>query len=198
MTADTPYRIQRPIYDGGLVFEIEKEKFIEREYAFCSMTMVWIGIFLESLTNHIIAETVPYKLLAISLIENPRLIYEQLSLQRKQIKSELSKKLIVLFNNQIDDKCISLIEEITSNRNWIVHDKPLDYYSDENGYSFDYYSIKPISKKELSYDVLIPKLLEFEAVLKLIIDRFQDKITLDIERSQLSFEYLIGAVEAEQ
>jgi hypothetical protein len=110
------------------VFEI-----MNKESCVIGMLMAWSVITIESLVNHVIAEIIPNKLLAIKAIEFPKEIVSGDKFN-KNCKSELAKKIIII--NDGNDNIIDIIstaDKLSNNRNSIVHDKPFELIDHENG-----------------------------------------------------------------
>ncbi|HMW46918.1 MAG TPA: hypothetical protein PKD17_03350 [Cellvibrionaceae bacterium] len=112
------------------VFLMDGEK---KESCLVGMLMVWSVVTLESLINHAIAESINNELTAKLAIEHPGQITEKIK-PRVNAKSELAKKLLILNDDSEDiSKLLEIAEQLSERRNHIVHDKPFDHCTDEDG-----------------------------------------------------------------
>ena len=125
LTKGTPFRTEPIIKNGNIVFSIDAYENMEREKVIISMFLTWSEIAIESLVNHIIAETTNDKEKAIGYIERPKIQTQITNLIRKP-KSELSCKLIILYGKEEDESVYEISDKIAFIRNQIIHDKPFD------------------------------------------------------------------------
>ena len=123
-TLDSEYG-QHPRHSFGFyAFDLDKAKWMGKECCVVGMVIVWSVITLESLINHVIAEVINNRLLAVLAIEFPGNITDKVG-GDKTPKSDLAKKIRILNQGNIDDKkMIELANNLSRIRNEIVHDKP--------------------------------------------------------------------------
>ncbi|WP_299011761.1 hypothetical protein [uncultured Shewanella sp.] len=114
--------------NGGHPFPFDTVKYdaMEKESCIVGMVMAWSVITLESLVNHLLAERLNNKNLAVMAIEYPRQITDKLKIA-KSARSELAKKLIILADSEEENsQFTSLADELSETRNLILHDKPFE------------------------------------------------------------------------
>lgn len=130
------------------------------------MTMVWSLIAIESLVNHVIADCLDNKVVAISVIENPNNIISSISLKCEdkkedlsRLKSELVKKLMILNQQKVVDGEMMAVfkaaQEISDLRNAIVHNKPISIIDFQDGdvevFEYTKYSDRKVEVSRLKY-----------------------------------------------
>jgi len=119
--------------DKDIFFNCKQYDIDQKESCAVGMIKVWCVITLESMINHAIAHIIEDKEKAIRAIEFPKnFLKKELSFRSK--KSELSCKIVIL-NNGFDgiEKLVEYAECLSSERNLIVHDKPLEFTQYEDG-----------------------------------------------------------------
>ena len=125
-THDSDFR-ERSINNGPVFpFNSLKYEAMKKESCMVGMTMAWSVICIESLINHALAENIDDRDVAIKAIEYPGTVVKKFTIP-KSIRSELSKKIIILANNEKQSHKFALIaDELSDTRNLIVHDKPFE------------------------------------------------------------------------
>jgi hypothetical protein len=121
--------------NGGPPFPFDAVKYdtMEKESCIVGMVMAWSVITLESIVNHLLAESINNRTAAIMAIEYPGQITDKLKIA-KSSRSELARKLVILADNdEQGTQCIALADELSETRNLIVHDKPFDLSEFEDG-----------------------------------------------------------------
>lgn len=130
-------------------FDVTAFDTMQRESCLIGMLMAWSVVFLESLANHILAENLNNRLVAITSIEKPKSI-----LPKFNSRSELAVK-IILINDQkeVDRKILETADSLADQRNRIVHDKP--FWLDRDSGEIVNYSNRGVSgSKTPSYEDL--------------------------------------------
>lgn len=126
-THDSDFRER--IINSGPFFPFNSIKYeaMKKESCMVGMIMAWSVICLESLINHALAENIDDRDVAIKAIEYPGKSVEKFRIP-KSIRSEFSKKIIILANNEKNSyKFASIADELSDTRNLIVHDKPFEF-----------------------------------------------------------------------
>lgn len=142
-TRDSEYRKWLLNPTKELMFSTEAYDWMRKESCIVGMLMVWSVVTLESLVNHVLAETISSKEFAIQAIEYPGKVSENVN---KFSKSDLAKKLGILGGKNTPEEITNLADELSSKRNAIVHDKPFDYSSTEDGEEIEYYRTRGASE----------------------------------------------------
>ena len=126
-THDSGFR-ERTINNGPFFpFNSLKYEAMKKESCMVGMIMAWSVICLESLINHALAENIDDRDVAIKAIEYPGKFNKEFSIP-KSIRSEFSKKIIILANNEKNGhKFASMADGLSDIRNLIVHDKPFEF-----------------------------------------------------------------------
>lgn len=109
--------------------------FIEAEESrMVGVLMTWSVMTLESMSNHALAEVIEHEIPAINAIEDPEETLKNLlpkyerGEEKPKLKSELSKKLIILADRQsIEMEVLKCADWLANRRNNIVHSKPFKY-----------------------------------------------------------------------
>lgn len=138
----------------------------EEESRLTRMTMVWSLITIESLVNHVVADCLNNKIVAINVIENPKNIISGMILKCEdkkedlsRFKSELAKKLMILNQQKIVDcemmAVLKAAQEIADFRNAIVHNKPISIMDFQDGdvevFEYTKYSDRKVEVSRLKY-----------------------------------------------
>ncbi len=96
---------------------------MRKEACLVEAIMVWSVIAIETLINHVLAEVSPDELSAKNAIEYPDKRIDK----RYKKCHDLVKKLIILNDGkEINDEILLVAENLSENRNAIVHDKPFE------------------------------------------------------------------------
>lgn len=156
-TKDSDFRKYGPI-QGKLLFDPEVYELMKKESCIVEMIIAWSVFTIESVINHVLVENIDDDKEKIKAIEMPKdcKYYNQIDGVPKY-SSQLTQKIIILYNKIGTSKSLNdiivLTEEISSERNSIVHDKPFEYNEYRNGdISIEYYnSKKKWVKKSYNY-----------------------------------------------
>lgn len=141
---------------------------MQEEACMVGMVMVWSVVTLESLANHVIAETFNNRTTAILAIEYPDKIVQ--AFKGVKGESELGKKIAILNDDlgaaYCDDgqaevsrevRAITLADELAKTRNAVIHDKPFDMIVDnwEGDVEIKHYGTRIEASKSFQYEDLI-------------------------------------------
>ncbi|MDE2422370.1 MAG: hypothetical protein KGO49_14465 [Gammaproteobacteria bacterium] len=155
-TIDTEYRHLPRHSLGFYAFDLEKAELMEKECCVVGMVIVWSIVTLESLINHVIAEVINNRLLAVLAIEFPGNVTDKVG-GDKTPRSDLAKKIRILNQGAVEDKkIIELANSLSKIRNEIVHDKPFSFNNLEDGeFSIEYFNSRDDGdRKRYNYDDL--------------------------------------------
>ncbi|WP_413665448.1 hypothetical protein ACG1BZ_09745 [Microbulbifer sp. CNSA002] len=144
--------------DGKLNIDISLMDDVQKESSLVGMLMAWSVVALESLINHAIAENLNNKMVAILAIEHPGQITGKIK-KGISAKSELAKKLVVLDDDRTDiSALLKTADSLADLRNYIVHDKPFDLVTDDEGeVDIEHYKVRGIEmEKRIRFKNLMP------------------------------------------
>lgn len=139
-----------------LPFDVSSYDLMAQESKIVGLVMAWSVVTLESLANHVLAETINNKACAIMAIEYPGQVIEKLGIY-KSAKSELAKKTIILnFDFKVDSKTLDLCDDLANIRNKILHDKPFDYILNGEEIEVKHFSTRGNKNEDVfKYDDLV-------------------------------------------
>lgn len=132
LTKESDFR--KRIVNNGSIFPYSVSDYnnMSKESSLVDMIIVWGVVALESLINYALAELQDDFELAKKSINNPNGVLRDLSISPIP-KSKLATKIIALKRDPAHI-IIGLADELSSTRNKIIHDKPIDYerYDDDD------------------------------------------------------------------
>lgn len=171
-------------------FDVTAHDSMEKESQIVGMLMAWSVITLESLVNHVLAESINNKALAVMAIEYPSQVTERLKID-KSAKSELAKKAIILSNAlEFDRETIRLCDELADTRNAVIHDKPFALYDLGDGdVEINYFRSRGENNDEtVRYDALVPFFRKCDQIVDYILRHAENGL---FEKSELNFSSLL-------
>ena len=122
-TKDSELRQEGGVSAIPFAFNIFVFETMRKESCLVEAIMVWSVITIESLINHVLAEVMPDELSAKNAIEHPEKCFDN----RYKKCNDLVKKLSILNDGkEIDVGILLVADNLSENRNAIVHDKPLE------------------------------------------------------------------------
>lgn len=146
-TRDSEYRMHRLTPSEELYFDADDYDSMEKETCIVGLIMAWSVLTLESLVNHVLAEVINNRDMAILAIEYPSKIIE--IVKSFPFKSDLAKKLRILGGQETPHEVLKLAEDLSKKRNAIVHDKPFDLICTEEGEEIEHYRIRGESENDV-------------------------------------------------
>lgn len=164
-----PFPREKTIRSGDKEFPCPNFEYFdeyEEESRLTRMTMVWSLITIESLVNHVVADCLNNKIVAINVIENPKNIIDSIILKSEVKKEELSKfrselvKKLIILNQEIfiSSESIAVFkaaQEISDLRNAIVHNKPVSMMELQDGgfevFEYTKFNDRKVGIAKLSY-----------------------------------------------
>lgn len=188
-TCDTEYRKFRNQPNGSLMFNLEYDEWMDKESCIVGVLMAWSVITIDSLANHVLAETIGDKDQAIRAIECPGNVSKEI---KKSSKSDLARKLIVLAGDSTSEEIAGLADKLADIRNGIVHDKPFDYICTEDDIEIEYYRTRgELETTRFRFEYLdsfykdCKKICSYIEQFHCVISPMGDEVDFDIlERSQ--------------
>ena len=126
LTKDTDFR--KRIINSKSIFPLDysASQNMSKESSLVGMVMAWAVVALESLTNHALAEKGVSIESAKKTINYPNSVLKKSSITHNY-KSKLAAKLIIL-KDESSNHAMEIADKLTTIRNTIIHDKPIDYY----------------------------------------------------------------------
>lgn len=131
LTKESDFRKRIVNNESIFPYSVSDYNNMSKESSLVDMIIVWGVVALESLINYALAELQDDFELAKKSINNPNGVLRDLSISPIP-KSKLATKIVALKRDPADI-IIGLADELSSTRNKIIHDKPIDYemYDDE-------------------------------------------------------------------
>jgi hypothetical protein len=153
----------------------------EKERHLIGMIVTWSAITLECLINHAISDVIDNRIAAITSIEYPKKMVDHFK-GKPELKSELSQKLYILSEGHASHDSLSEATYISSARNSIVHDKPIEYYDiGEGDYEIEEYSLRTHDFKIPEYEKIGDFYTKCESVKNEIIKHSKGRLSVPID-----------------